>query len=204
MKKALLVLVVSFLVLGSTAFAQMNFGVKAGLNVSNFGGDDADDTDSKTGLVLGGYMIYRFSDMFALQPELLYSMKGATGEAFGADATVSLNYIEIPVLVKFLIPIAGGSSVTPAVFAGPAIGFNVSANSELEIANQTIEEDIKDNVQSLDLGLALGASIDFPVGMNTLGFDVRYTLGLTSWSDVSGVDADVTNTGFSLTAYFGF
>ena len=76
------------------SYAQMQLGVKAGLNIASIGGDDADQIlegqslDSKTGFAGGLFFMYQFSNMFAIQPEAYYTMKGATYSEGGAD----LNY----------------------------------------------------------------------------------------------------------------
>jgi hypothetical protein len=205
--KKLAILFVSLLfvlAVNTGTFAQLKFGAKAGLNIANIGGDDADNTDSKIGLVLGGLMSYQFSDMFAVQPEVLYTMKGATDEGGGTEYTLSLNYIEIPVLLKFLIPIQGSGSIVPAIYAGPSIAFNVSAESESESQGRTTTTDLDDWVSSVDFGLAFGGSIAFDIGSaNQIGADVRYTLGLSSVED-AGLDADIKNNVFSITAFFIF
>ncbi len=77
--------------------------------------------------------MYQFSPMFAIQPEAYYTMKGATDkmdfQGTTVDLTYTLDYIEIPVLVKFLIPIQG-SGVKPAIFAGPFFRYKYDSKSK--------------------------------------------------------------------------
>ena len=42
------------------------------------------------------------SDTFFLQPEVFYTAKGCKFEYPGEDVTFILNYIEVPVLIKYL------------------------------------------------------------------------------------------------------
>jgi hypothetical protein len=59
-------------------FAQsLEYGVKAGLNFATFGGEDAGDWGTRTGFSFGGFLAYPVADIFFIQPELLYTMKGA-------------------------------------------------------------------------------------------------------------------------------
>ena len=124
--------------LTSLSLAQMQIGPKAGLNIASIGGDDADQIlegqslDSKTGFSGGLFFMYQFSNMFAIQPEAYYTMKGATYSESGADLTISLDYIEVPLLFKLLIPIEG-SNIKPSIFAGPSIGFNMTAKSKVSL-----------------------------------------------------------------------
>jgi hypothetical protein len=189
----------------SFSLAQMQIGPKAGLNISDLSGDDISNTDSKTGFSGGVFFMYQFNKMFAVQPEAYYTMKGAkskgTIEGYDYTATWSLDYIEIPVLLKLLIPIEG-ASINPAIFAGPSVGFNTTHKIKVEVGGQSSEQDITD-ITSTDFGLVFGGGLGFPVGTNELGFDVRYILGLSTIDD-SADKADVKNGVISINAYFGF
>lgn len=205
MKKLLMVFF--FLVFVSVpSFSQMQLGVKAGLNLANLSGDDApDNSETRTGFSGGAFFMYQFSDMFAVQPELLYSMKGATEngnfEGFSYDAEYKLDYFEIPVLLKFIIPIKG-SGVKPSIFAGPSVGFNMSAKVKVESGDESFEEDIED-VKSTDFGLVVGGGLGFPVGNGELGVDIRYILGLSTIDD-SAENYDVKNGVINFNIYYGF
>ena len=187
------------------SFAQMQAGLKAGVNISNLSGDDAGSPDSKTGFAFGGFFVYQFSPMFAIQPEAYYTMKGATDkmdfEGTTVDLTYTLDYIEIPVLFKFLIPIQG-SGVKPAIFAGPFLGINTTAKVKAEFNGQSQEDDITDT-KSTEFGLQFGGGIGFPVGKGELGVDIRYILGLSTIDD-SADEADVKNNVININLYYGF
>ena len=204
MKKFFTFLLV-FIAFTSFSLAQMQIGPKAGLNLANLSGDDIEDTDSKTGFAGGLFFMYKFSDMFAIQPEAYYSMKGATEkldfEGVTIDVTYSADYIEVPLLLKLLIPIKN-SSINPAIFAGPFVGFNTTAKVKAEAEGQSVEEDLED-VKSTEFGLAFGGGLGFPVGTNELGFDVRYILGLSTIDD-SAEEADVKSSVINFNVYFGF
>jgi outer membrane immunogenic protein len=127
MKKLLSVLAigafVALLVVPQTASAGVKFGIKGGANIANVNGDfmeGLEDWKSTIGFCGGIFLELNFGRVLTIQPEVLYTMKGAnTG-----DGKLKFDYIEIPVLLKLRIPI---SSVHPFVFAGPAFGFNLKA-----------------------------------------------------------------------------
>jgi hypothetical protein len=204
MKKLLFVLFALALFSISTQ-AQMQLGLKAGLNLANLSGDDAGSPDSKTAFAFGGFFTYQFSPMFAIQPEIYYSMKGATDkmtiEGTTIDLTYTFDYIEIPVLVKFIIPIQG-STVKPAIFAGPYLALNTTAKIKAEYQGQSEEEDI-DELKSSEFGLQFGGGVGFPVGSGELGFDIRYIMGLSNIFDVEG-DPDVKNTVINFNLFYAF
>lgn len=203
MKKFLTLLFV-LTVFSMISFAQMQAGLKAGVNISNLSGDDAGSPDSKTGFAFGGFFMYQFSPMFAIQPEAYYTMKGATEKmdfsGTTVDLTYTLDYIEIPVLFKFLIPIQG-SGVRPAIFAGPFLGINTTAKVKAEFDGQSQEEDLTDT-KSTEFGLQFGGGIGFPVGKGELGVDLRYILGLSTIDD-SADEADVKNNVININLYYG-
>ena len=73
---------------------ELTGGVKAGINIANVSGDDVENADSKLGLIGGGFLTYKISDMFAIQPELLFTMKGSKSketDAIGTSET-TINY----------------------------------------------------------------------------------------------------------------
>jgi len=209
MKKTLLPI---FLILIMTATlvkaqSELRFGPTVGINFATIGGKDANqlvnNLSSKTGLYIGGFMNYQFSDMFALQPEIAYSMKGATAADQGVNYTFTLNYIEVPVLLKFYIPIAGASNIKPSLYAGPDFAFNVASSVEGSANGQTQTLDQSSNTKGFDFGLVFGGGIGFNVGTGLLDFSLRYTLGMTSF-DNSGSNLTLTNGVFSINAGYAF
>jgi len=201
-----------FLTITSMSFAQMQLGVKGGLNIANVGGSDADylvdedveiSLDSRTGFEGGLFFMYQFNKMFAIQPEAYYTMKGATYSEDQGELCLSLDYIEVPVLFKLLIPIQG-SNIRPTVFVGPSVGFNTTAKVTVEYNGDTIlDVDLKDETTSTEFCLVFGGGIGFGVGNNEVGVEIRYILGLNSFDDASD-PYDVTNNVLNFNAYFGF
>jgi hypothetical protein len=180
MKK--MIFAVSILLLlfaASNVFAQATAGItgkgiKLGLNMANLTGSDVQNTKIKMGLAAGGFITYSINDLFAIQPEVLYMMKGAKSDVTvnGVTSTQSLklNYIEIPILVKVLL--SGGGNFKPNFYAGPAIGILMSAKAE--------DLDVKSNYKSSNIGLVGGVGADYLMGTGTgkITFDLRYTVGL--------------------------
>ena len=176
MKKRILALSV-FALLATGAFAQISYGVKAGLNISKLTGDA--DTDSRMAPYFGGFMNYEMSDKFSLQPELVVSMEGGKdeesetyeGKTYSYDATYKLTFLNIPILAKYKV--ANGLSL----MAGPQLGFKMSGKAEVE------DEEADMDMKGMNLSLALGAGYSLESG---LGFDLRYNLGLSNLYDGEG------------------
>jgi hypothetical protein len=186
--KAQLCAVLILIASASTIYAQPpGFGLKAGINFSNFGGDDAGTWDSRTGFSFGGFLVSSFSDMFYIQPELLFTPKGAsTTSTFElgdrVTRTLKFSYLEIPILGKLVIPLRD-SNFQPMVYAGPYMAFKVSSKLHIESDNSETEEISYDDARTTDFGLVFGGGVGFPVRENIIGLEVRYNLGLTSFDD---------------------
>lgn len=122
----------------TTQAQEVGFGAKAGINMSTLAGDS--DASGLIGAHVGGFAEIKLSDKFAIQPELLFSMQGASYD--GGD--FRMNYINVPVMAKYFV------IEKLSIEAGPQIGFLMSAKAD--------GEDAKDFVNSTDFGINAGAS----------------------------------------------
>lgn len=195
MKKIILSIVLCT-AFGFSNAQSVRFGVKGGLNVSNFTGYQ-EDVKSLTGFHIGGFTELKLTKKFAIQPEFLFSTQGTIVEGFNGDSnsTIKLNYLNIPVLAKYYITDAF------TVEAGPQIGFLLSAKNQ--------GDDIHDFYKTLDFGLNLGCGYEFT---DNISLGVRYTVGLTNVADNSDVSPDFPdlyslsfkNSNFALAAAYKF
>ena len=204
--KKLIPLFLSLFILGFSLSAQaqtdLKYGAKVGLNFANLSGNDAPQgASTRTGLVIGGFLTYNFAPMFGLQPEVLYSMKGSSGATNGVSYTFSLNYIEIPALLKFYIPLAPGSPVSANIYAGPDFAFNVASSVETSFNGQTNTTDESSNTKGFDFNIMFGGGVGFNVGPTTLGVELRYTLGTGT---VASDGSDIKNGVFAILASITF
>jgi hypothetical protein len=175
------VVVLAFLLslVASSAFAQpmLTYGAKGGVTLANISIEDDDECcDMKVGGAFGGFVDIGINDRVSIQPELLFAMKGAKDEEFGQTAKINVNYIDIPILVKGKFPTGG--RVQPFITVGPSMNFRLSA----KIKEGGQEDDIKDEVESLDFSVVLGGGI--AVGPATV--EARYDLGLKDVDKESG------------------
>ncbi|MDH4220984.1 MAG: PorT family protein [Candidatus Aminicenantes bacterium] len=197
------------LLLPGTSLAKgIKAGFKIGMNNANLFGEQAKQLEqdigyelkSKWGFCAGGFIQFNLGKVLAIQPEFQYTMKGARmkeeilGETF--KLAVDLSFLEVPVLVKFMIPTPG--SVKPSLFVGPSIAIKLSAKTKIEYAGQTDEEDVSDDMEDTEFGLIIGGGLDF----GKLMFDVRYSLGLSTLSKYEG--EEIKNGVISLKVGFSF
>jgi len=200
MKKAALVFALMLLMIGAQAAicGEMKIGITGGVNIASLAGDDVEDLDSRTAAYFGGFLEFPVTPLLSFQPELLYTMKGATESVEGTDVTYKLDYIEVPMLLRVNVPMQG--NIMPFVVAGPGIGFNTTAKVEADGQEEDIEE-----IKGMDFGLIFGGGLGFPVsdGRYTISLAVRYELGLTTIDD-SDEEADVKNRAVSIGAGLSF
>lgn len=163
-----------------TANAQVKFGPKAGLNLADITGSDATGYKMKAGIYAGGFARLHLSEKFAIQPELLYSGQGSKYET-NVEGTiikgdVNLNYITIPVMAQYHLPMG------LYLETGPQIGFLASAKAK----SGGSSTDIKDQFKSTDFSWGAGAGFQLPMG---LGFNARYNFGLSKLDEGGNANA---------------
>jgi hypothetical protein len=153
-------------------------GLKLGFDIANISTEYTelnDFLDSRAGFSGGAFLTYAFNRQFAVQPEILYVTKGAAKDLFFFNAHLNLDYLEIPVLLKFDFMPDG--KIHPNLFAGPAL--DVLLASKFHIISETY--DIKDYTKGMDFSLVFGGGFDY----KRVTFDIRYSLGLTNIVDAA-------------------
>ncbi|MDX6181844.1 porin family protein [Flavobacterium sp. Fl-77] len=150
------------------------FGIKGGLNMSNLYTDDADDENILYGFNAGLYATLPISDFIAIQPEILFTTKGAELEYNNAFASGSskfkLNYIEVPLLVR--VNITKNFNVHAGGYASYLVSSKLTGEGDFNF-----EEEIDtDDLNKFDAGIAAGVGVDF----NPISIGLRYNYGLTT------------------------
>jgi len=215
MKKSILMMtafVICVALIASPAIAEtkFNLGITAGVAMANASEKDSAGTKSdfnkmKLGLAAGVFARIIPSEQFCIQPEILYVMKGTKFDDEGTTTgqKVELNYIEIPVMVKYLIPMEG--NFKPNIFVGPYVGILASAKAKATVDGVAEDEDIKDFVKSTDFGAAFGVGFDYKVGESgMLTFDARYSLGLSNIAKDAVGDESIKNTCIAVKVGYAF
>lgn len=176
-------------------------------SISELFGEFSDNYEakSKTGFQFGGFATIDLGPSFSIQPEILYSKRGAkiegtatipipnTGDStvyYPIDEKVELSYLEIPVLVKYRLPLKG--NLKPSLFAGPALVFNLSGTDDfymkavLDSAGTVVDSAIADhetdisNIKSTSFNFVIGGDLKIEAGSANFILDVRYTIGTSN------------------------
>jgi hypothetical protein len=185
--KKTVILLLTVFSLALTTQAQVQMGVKGGLNFS-----EMMTSGSPTTLVNGNPQSLRYypfttfhggvffsiplAKKWIFQPEVVYSMQGATSKPetnylVSATEDYRLGYLNVPLLIKYKLPVGFFAET------GPQVGLLLSAKiNETQVGDASdIHYNVKSQLKSTDLSWVLGVGYCSPFNV---GFDVRYNLGL--------------------------
>ena len=159
----------------STAEAQLRFGIRAGVNVSDlsFSKDimKSSNVAGFTGGVMAEFMVPVIG--IGVDASLMYTRKGSELKDItsGISESKHVDYVEIPINLKykFSLPVVG-SILSPFVYAGPSFAFRVGDN---------FKEQFKE--KSFDTAINVGLGLEL---FNHLQIAGQYGWGLGSAMEV--------------------
>ncbi len=176
--------------------AQPRLGVIGGANFSDLRQEAADDSgveynmrsSFKAGLIAE---VVLGNSGFAIEAQPMYVQKGALvkapikSEADGAETDLKMNYIELPILLKYSFDLG---ALRPYLVVGPEFGWMLNAKH--------LGLDVKDEFEELDFlatgGLGLGVEV---TGMVFVFAEGRYNYGLYNINAVENSSVELFNRG---------
>lgn len=184
----------------ATVSAQIRFGVKAGGNMSflytsgSNEGFNSDQYNGKLGYHFGGMMEYSLSEMFSIQPELMYLNHGANlkkNNSFGMkDAHITLNTLQLPINLKAKFNV-GKSNSKVFVYGGPYVGYNMYGKVAGKIDGLKVDNELYakgSNMKRLDYGVGIGVGVEVNKFVLSLGNQI-------GMNDISGSEKGKMKTG---------
>ena len=171
------------------AQTHVELGLKAGLNVATLSTSDNANIDPRISAYFGGLAHIHISKEFAVQPEVLFSGQGAKSTAGNVVYKTNLNYIQVPILLQYMI----GTGFR--LETGPQVGFLASAKQKAG----DVTVDIKNSYKKADFAWVFGAGYLTSSGV---GFDARYNLGLSKINDNNA--GKISNRVFSVGLFYQF
>ena len=175
----------------SAAFAQFDFGVKAGVNVNKIDGRSFSD-QFKYGYHAGAFAAIGMGKKFGIQPEVLYSQNSMrvdssftnTVAIFNDGLTnVKLNYLSIPILLNYKLV---GKFIT--LQAGPQFGIPIDQG-------RSMLQNGGDAFKKGDFSMVGGVQVK----LGPLRVIGRYIVGLNNISDIAN-DNKWKSQGFQVSA----
>lgn len=159
MKKAFVLLICLFITYQGISQG-LDLGVKAGVNFANI--TDASGLNNRTGFVAGVFVGGKLSEKVGLQGDVLYSQQGAELDL----GDFNLNYINIPVVVKYYLFKGLNAQI------GPQFGLLIDDETRTVVGE--VINDIA--VNNFDFSGVLGLGFELPLGLR---FEGRYVFGLS-------------------------
>ena len=160
------------------AWHRYYLGVRVGLNASHVNSDSPllDGSSFKSGLNIGlaagTQLTYRAPLFF--ESGLYYSQKGGKSGHGGDKFTYELNYLELPLLIKYKHFVGNQTSIQP--YAGAYLAVGIDGNIK-NYQTRTAFSSFDDGYfQRFDGGLKIGCG----VGFNMLYLDASYDIGLAN------------------------
>ena len=157
----------------SLSESTMYYGARIGMNVSSLTGD-VENTGSKIGLNVGPVVGIRISDAtpIFLESGLFFSMQGEKKD----PTTISLNYLRLPILIKYGFQATDEIAVLP--FLGPTIAFGIGGDWETE-GEGSVASFKSDRFKRFDAGIRLGCGAEW----NKLYLEMAYEFGINNIAD---------------------
>src|ERR1700733_4104926 len=182
------------------------FGIKGGLNLTNLYVANVSSEHMKAGFNAGVFAKLPVTRGFSIQPELLYSVKGAKDDynnlAEGSgEYRFNLGYVELPLLA--VVNLARNFNLHAGGYAAYLVSANVKDVNNDGSVNGASDLNA-DNFKRWDFGLVGG--LGFDIENFTLG--ARYNYGLTNIGKSGTLSGDLTqnskNAGVSIYIGLGF
>jgi hypothetical protein len=170
---------------------RIEFGAQVAPTIVNLGGEDASGELVKVAprlsFAVGGVFGVRIHELIAARSELVLIRKGSDTEIDGMRLrTYMFDYIQVPLLVQFDIPLR--HRIRPYVSGGVGMSWLLDARSKEE--DGSIRE--RDNIRSTDIGVLLGGGAAVPFSWGILSLELRYDHGLVTIDDAG--DGDIVQT----------
>jgi opacity protein-like surface antigen len=193
----------------SHAQSSISFGGRLGLNLAsikatydysydyydyNYYGDElaaaqsesnSSTTGWRPGFAISGFVNIPYNERISFQPELSFLQRGHRDSenemGFRYESSMTLNYLEIPLLVRYSFPTNG--KISPAITAGPTVGFLLGMSAWEKLNGVKEEIDYSEFYRTTSFGIVLGAGVEYALPLGKVMFDIRYDLGLSNLID---------------------
>jgi len=177
MNKKLTVVLFIAICFSVQAFSQITWNVKAGVSMNNM--TSVDESKMKFGYNIGVGMDYQLTEMWSVQPSLMFTTKGFKIDKKEIEASYNPMYIQLPIVAaaKFKID----ESMKFVVNAGPYLAYGIGGKGKYEqqggneVKFNLFKKTKKDGLEmdpelkKFDFGLSFGVGLELNsiiVGLN--------------------------------------
>lgn len=183
MKKVLLLAVASCV--ATLSFSQVRYGLQATGTLSGASTDAPGSVDKqmKGGFGIGVVSEIGLGKQLSLRPSLNFLQKGSAFNkvptGFGhSDLNANLNYVELPVLMQYRVPLHNASLFFAA---GPSVGYGVSGKVKIT-STTTVEGQTQTRVDKID---AFKSEAKGGAGLDRFDFSANAIAGIEFRSGLS-------------------
>ena len=172
------------------AQAQLKFGVKGGLNLTNMKFDNSvAGKSNQTGFFIGPTVAFTFPVIgLGIDASALYDQRSA--KINGAEDKLKQQSLQVPINLRYGFGLGNTASIY--LFAGPQFGFNIG-DKNTNVFNDAVEWRLKDSNLSANVGIGLmllnhlQVSANYNIAMGTTGnFNVLKDVPDAAWNQVTG------------------
>lgn len=157
---------------------EIYYGLRLGLSMATVNSDDQrlNGGSVRSGLNVGAIIGFELSNMapIYLEAGAFYTEKGGKGKYENKKFTYSLNYLELPVVVKYQFDAIDDLTIQP--LAGGYLGVGINGKVKNYADRQAADSFDHDYFKRLDAGLRLGCGIEYQM----LYAELAYDLGLAN------------------------
>jgi hypothetical protein len=168
---AIIVLISTF-VSQAQVLPSFQLGIKGGVNLSSFSTSNTFSSGNQAGYLAGIYA--RIGALGVnFEPELYYTSKMATVSNGSSTNTVTLNSIDVPLLIGYKV---GAVGIGARIYTGPVASFILSDSQSFGNALGSVGHL---NFKDQNYAWQFGAGLD----VSKLSIDLRYEKGLSNLSN---------------------
>ena len=170
--------------------SSLYYGIRLGMNFANLTGD-APDLGTKVGLNFGGTVGLRLSDTAPvfLESGLYYTGYGASKD----KNSISLNYLELPILIKYGVQLNDDIALLP--FVGPTFRYGLFGGKWKTSGAGKVDSFGDGKFKRADMGIKLGCGAEYSKLYAELGYQFGIT-NIADWPLANGDDASAHNGAF--------
>jgi len=197
-----IMLALAIMLISTSAFAQINFGLRNGIAATTFAdkGNLANNNNVTLSYTAGAFASIPVINSFGIRPELNYIRKGRSNETYELNTSVEtdfmLHYLQVPVLFQYRNDM--GLKKSGSVFyinAGPYAAFPLNTQTRVPDNNDSALVPVSDS-KNTDWGATMGIGFQTPIFKQDICFDLRYDMGL---SEIEQQPTDYRTKSLSLT-----
>jgi len=160
MHRLLVLAVMALVVLAAAAPVRaqgISGGIKGGVLWASIpklaeNGDNRLEFGRRLGIAGGMFLTLNVLPGIGIQPEIIFTQKGATTESNGAGWSLRLDYVDIPVLARIDV---GAAGVQAYLFGGPS--FNINLDARITAGDD--DDDVSDDVEKREVAVVAGLGL---------------------------------------------